>query len=49
MLQSGDYFREKTHPLTFMLQNYDADKLRTHQLPWQVATTLKLFFRFGGF
>ena len=30
--QSGDQFRQETHPLTFMLQNYDADKLRTHEL-----------------
>jgi len=33
--QSGDKFRQETHPLTFMLQNYDADKLRTHELHWQ--------------
>jgi len=28
-------FREETHPLTFMLQNFDADVLRTHRLHWQ--------------
>jgi len=33
--QSGDQFCQETHPLTFMLQNYDADKLRTHELHWQ--------------
>jgi len=33
--QSGDQLRQETHPLTFMLQNYDADKLRTHELHWQ--------------
>jgi len=33
--QSGDQFRQETHPLTFTLQNYDADKLRTHELHWQ--------------
>ena len=30
--QSGDQFRQETHPLTFMLQNCYADKLRTHEL-----------------
>jgi len=33
--QPGDQFRQETHPLTCMLQNYDADKLRTHELHWQ--------------
>ena len=33
--QSGDQFRQESHPLTFMLQNFDADKLRTHELHWQ--------------
>jgi len=35
MVQSGDQLRQETHPLTFMLQNYDADKRRTHELHWQ--------------
>ena len=33
--QSGDQLRQETHPLSFMLQNYNADKLRTHELHWQ--------------
>ena len=33
--QFGDQFRQETHPLTFMLQNYDVDKLRTNELHWQ--------------
>jgi len=35
MVQSGDLFRQETHPLTFILQNYDADILRTNELHWQ--------------
>jgi len=41
------YFRRETHPLTCMMQNYDADILRTHGL--RLATALKLIFRLGGF
>ena len=33
--QSGDQLRQETHPLSFMLQNYNVDKLRTHELHWQ--------------
>jgi len=33
--QFGDQLRQETHPLTFMLQNYNVDKLRTHELHWQ--------------
>jgi len=28
-------FLQETHPLTFMLQNYDEDILWTHGLHWQ--------------
>ena len=42
--QSGEQFRQGTHPLTFMLQNYDADKLRTHEL-----STLAIVFQNNSF
>jgi len=32
MVQSENYFHQETHPNTFMLQNYDADTLRIHEL-----------------
>jgi len=35
MVQLGASFRQETHPLTFMLQTYDADILRTYELHWQ--------------
>jgi len=35
VVQSGAQFRQEAHPLTFTLQTYDADKLRTHALHWQ--------------
>jgi len=28
-------FRQATHPLTLLLQNFDADILETHGLHWQ--------------
>jgi len=31
----GHYFQQETHPLTFLLQNYDANLLRNHGLHWQ--------------
>jgi len=29
------YLRQGTHPLTFLLENYDANLLRNHGLHWQ--------------
>jgi len=48
MVQSGAEFRRETHPLTFMLQTYDADN--TAESRTALTTALKLFsrFHFGG-
>jgi len=48
MVRSGALFCQDTHPLTFMLQHFDADVLWTHGMH-ALATILRLVFRFGGF